>query len=281
MKDIFRFSPRSGRGLPKFENSSLIVGWDKDPGQVGLKVIEYLNIKMNGTSFCEIEPVDFFSLEGVTVEEDMARFPYGKFYSGDRKDIVIFEGSPPLFERYRYLSAISDLALRCCNVKHICTISGTASSIAHTSPRKILAVFNQQKFQKELRGFGLKYITWQGTPAINSYLLWVAERKGIPAVSFWTEIPFYLAAQPCWVDFQAVKRTLCFFNKRFNLVLDLKDLDEQIARQNARINRLRQDDSAFDRSIGVLENGLPLTEEEQMGLIKAVSELLESGQNLV
>jgi proteasome assembly chaperone (PAC2) family protein len=271
MKDIFRFSQP-----PKLENPSLIVGWDKDAGQLSSKVIKYLNEKINGRSFCEIEPVDFFSLAGVTIDADVAQFPRGKFYCGERKDIVIFKGSEPEFERYRFLERLSNLARCCLQVKHLYTISGTISSIAHTKTRKIWAVFNQHQFQKESRGLGLKDMTWQGTPAINSYLLWIAERKGIAGVSLWTQIPFYLAAGQ---DFQAAKRTLCFLNKRFNLELDFKNLDEQIQSQNDKINRLRQEDSEIDRCIEVLENGHSLNEAEQLELIKAVSEFLEYGKS--
>ncbi len=271
MKDIFKFSQQ-----PKFENPSLIVGWNKDAGQLSPRVIEYLNKKINGRSFCDIEPVDFFSLVGVAVEKDIAQFPEGKFYYCEKSDLVIFKGSEPEFERYRFLDAVSDLAQHHCRIKHLYTINSTISSIAHTNSRKIFAVFNKTEFQKELRGYDLEDMNWQGTPAISSYLLWVAQRKDIPGVSLWTQIPFYLAAGE---DFQAIKQTLSFLDNRFNLELDLKDMDEQTQSQNAKIDQLRQEDTEINRCIGALESGLSLSEEEQLGLIKAVSEFLEFGKS--
>ncbi|MFQ6035078.1 MAG: PAC2 family protein [Sedimentisphaerales bacterium] len=269
MKNIFKFSQQ-----PEFENASLIVAWDKDAGQLSPRVIDYLNKKINSRSFCEIEPVDFFSLAGVTIEKDIAQFPEGKFYCGQRSDLVIFKGSEPAFERYRFLNGICDLAQRRCKIKQLYTISGTISSIAHTEPRKIWAVFNQQQFQNQHRGFGLEDMTWEGKPAISSFLLWVAQRKGIPGVSLWTQIPFYLAAGE---DFQAIKLTLSFLDRRFNLELDFKELDEQINKQNTKIEQLRQQDPEINRHIATLESGLSLSEEEQLELIKAVSEFLEKG----
>ena len=275
MKNIFKFSQQ-----PNFENSfrsassgrALIVGWQKDAGQLSPKVVDYLNKKINSRSFCEVEPADFFPLAGITIEKDIAQFPEGKFYCGQRNDLVIFIGTEPGFERYRFLNGICDLAQHHCKVKQLYTISGTISSIAHTNSRKILAVYNQQELQKELRGYGLGDMTWEGKPAISSYLLWIAKRKGIPGVSLWTQIPFYLAAGE---DFQAIKRTLSFLDKRFSLELDFKELDEQITEQNTKIDRLRQEDSEINRCIGALENGLSLNEEEQLELIKTVSECLE------
>jgi len=280
MKNIVKFSTSTSSAEPQqpnFENPALIVGWDKDAGQLSPKVIDYVNKKINSKSFCEIEPTDFFPLAGVTIEKDIAQFPEGKFYCGQRNDLVIFKGTEPGFERYRFLNGICDLAQRHCKIKHLYTISGTISSTAHTEPRRIWAVFNQQEFQKQLRGFGLKDMTWEGKPAISSFLLWVAQRKGVPAVSLWTQIPFYLAASE---DFQAIKLTLSFLDRRFNLELDFKELDEQIAEQDKKIDQLRQEDSEINRYIGALENGLSLSEEEQLELIKAVTEILEFGKNL-
>lgn len=281
MKDIFKFST-SARSVepqqPKFKNPSLIVSWNRDAGQLSPRVIEYLNKKINSKSFCEIEPMDFFSLAGVAVERDEAQFPRGKFYCGERSDLVIFKANEPEFERYRFLNAVLDLAQHYCSVKHLYTIGGTISPIAHTDTRKILAVYNKKEFQEELQGQGeaLEDMNWQGTPAISSYLLWVANRKDISGVSLWAQIPFYLAASE---DFQAIKQTLSFLDKRFNLELDLRELDEQTQSQNAKIDQLRQQDSEVNRCIGALESGLSLSEEEQLSLIKAVSEFLELGES--
>ncbi len=275
MKNIFKFSEQF-----KFENPSnlassgrvLIVGWNKDAGQLSPKVIEYLNKKTKSRSFCEVESADFFSLAGVTIEENIAQFPEVKFYCGQRKDLVIFKSSEPAFERHRFLNDISDFAQHYCKIKNLYTISGTVSSIAHTDSRKILAVFNQQEFQNQLAGFGLEDMNWEGKPAVSSYLLWVAKKKGIPGVSLWPQIPFYLAAGE---DFQAIKLILSFLDRRFNLEMDFKKLDEQITEQNRKIEQLRQEDPEVNRHIATLESGLSLSEEEQFELIKEVTELFE------
>ncbi|HUS74271.1 MAG TPA: PAC2 family protein [Sedimentisphaerales bacterium] len=267
MKSIFRFSER-----PNFENPSLIVGWEQDSGKLSPKVIEYLNKKFKSKSFCEIEPMDFFSLAGVVIENDVAQFPEGKFYYSQRNDLVIFKGNEPRFERYRFLNAIADLAQSYCKIKELYTISATSSPIAHTSPRRISVVFNQHQIPESLRGYGLQDMNWQGPPAISSYLLWVAKNRGIPGVSLWPEIPFYLAAGE---DFQAIKLTLSFLDKKFNLGLDLAELDENIRDQNIKIDQLREEDSEINKYIGMLESELPLSEAEQVELTMKVTELLE------
>ncbi len=280
MKNIFKFSER-----PKFENPSLIVGWQEDSAKLSSKVIEYLNKKIKSRSFCEIEPVSFFSLAGVAIENNIAQFPESKFYysprtsqrsaasqSSKRNDLVIFKGSEPRIEQYKFLSAIADLAQHYCKIKELYTISGTISPIAHTSPRRISAVFNQQEIQEKHRGYGLQDLNWKGPPAISSYLLWIAKNRGIPGVSLWPQIPFYLAAGE---DFQAIKMTLSFLDKKFNLGLDFRELDEEIRGQNIKIDQLREEDSEINKYIGMLESELPLSEEEQVELTMKVTDLLE------
>ena len=267
---IFRFSQPGGAG--EFENPTLIVAWDEDAGKLGPKVIEYINRKLNAKSFCEVEPTGFFSLEGVAIENDIAQFPEGKFYNCGRNDLVVFKSNEPRFERHKFLDDLCDLAQRYCKIRQVYTLGGTVSSVVHTDSRRILAVFNQEQIQQELSGLGLENMNWQGPPAISSFLLWVAQRKSIPGVSLWTEIPFYLAAGE---DFHAIRATLSFLDKRFGLSLDLAELDEQIRRQDAKIDQLRQNDVQIDRCIGMLESKLALSADEQVELSKKVAEALE------
>lgn len=267
MKKIFRFSEK-----PEFENPSLIVGWERDSSKVSTKVIEYLNQKLKSKNFCEIEPVSFFSFAGVVIENDIAQFPECKFYYSQRNNLLILKGSEPQFERYKFLNAIADLAQHYCNIKELYTISATVSLTAHTSPRQISAVFNQRRIQEKHQGYGLQDMDWQGPPAISSYLLWIAKNRGIPGVSLWPQIPFYMAASE---DFQAIKSTLSFLDEKFNLDLDFRELDKKISDQNTKIERLREEDSEIDKYIGMLESELSLSEEEQMELTMKVTELLE------
>ncbi len=265
--NVFRFCRQV-----EFESPTAIVGWEEDAGNLSPKVIDYINRKLDAKSFCEIEPVGFFSLEGVAIENDTAQFPQGKFYCSGRNDLVAFKSNEPRFERYKFLNAVSDLAQHYCKIKQLYTIGGTISSVVHSGPRRMLAVFNQQGIQQELSSFGLENMNWQGPPAISSYLLWVANKRGIPGVSLWTEIPFYLAPAE---DFQATKVTLSFLDKKFNLALDFAELDEEIRRQNARIDQLRHEDPEADRYIGMLESNLSLGGQEQLELTKKVTEALE------
>ncbi len=209
---------------------------------------------------------------GVYFKDDLIQVPESKFWAGEKNNLLIFKSNEPEFEQYKFLNAVLDIAEYHCKAKELYTIGGTVSFIAHTSPRRILTVFNQPEFQRRLRGYRLTDMDYEGPPAISSYLLWIAKRRGIPGVSLWPEIPFYLAAGE---DPQAIKLTLSFLDRRFNLGLDLEEFDLEIRNQNVKIARLRAENPEINNSIEWLERGLSLSEEKQLKLAKEIYQLLE------
>lgn len=256
---------------PKLENASLVVAWQEDAGKLGPRVIDYLNKHIKGKSFCEIEPVNFFPLGGVAIDDHVAQFPISRFYAGAIKDIVIFVSPQPTHEQYRFLNSILDVAEHYCGVKELYIVSGTVAPIAHTTPRRLWSAFNQSEFQRGLQQHGLEGMTWEGPPAINSYLLWLAQKSGIPGVSLWPEVAFYLAATE---DPKTAKSVLSFFNDRFDLSLDFIGLDSEIKEQGEKIAIFRKENSHIDEYIRTLEMGIGLDKEEQVILAQGVTEFL-------
>jgi proteasome assembly chaperone (PAC2) family protein len=258
---------------PRLRNPSLIVGWQShDVGKLSSKVTDFLNQKLGGEKIAEIKPPGFFSFGGVVFKDDLIQIPESKFWACDKNDLLIFTSEKPEYEWHKFLNTVLDFAEYYCHARELYTISGTISLSAHTTPRRILAVYNQLEFQKTLQDYGLEDMTWEGPPAISSYLLWVAERRGIPGASLWPEIPFYLASGE---DPAAIKLTLSFLDSRFNLGLDLQEFDLPIRNQNERIALLRADNAEINEYINQLESGLTLNEEEQIKLARAVYEVLE------
>jgi len=269
-KDLFRFTAEY-----RFEKPLLIAGWTKDSGALSPRTIDYLNRRIKGQSFCAIDPSGFFSLAGVAIENNVAQFPERGFYYSHEKNLVLFKADEPQFQRYQFLSAILDVAEHYCKAERLYTVNGVISSIAHTSRRHIFAVFNQPGVQKDLRGHGLVNMTWQGPPHLSTYLLWLAKRRNIAGTSLWVEVPFYLAG---WEDLQSLKTTLSFFSKRIALDIDLENLNQQIDNQNQLLAQLRENDQEINQYISGLESGLSLSEEEQMQLIKGVSEFFKENR---
>jgi len=260
---------------PHLQSPSLIVGWQtQDIGKLGSKVIDFLNEKLGGQEIAEIKPLGFFQFGGVRFKDDLVQVPESKFWACEKNNLLIFKSDEPEFKYYKFINAILDLAEHHFQAKELYTLNGAISFTAHTNPRRILTVFNQPELKEGLQGFGLEDMTWEGPPAISSYLLWAAKRRGIPGVSLWPEIPFYLAPRE---DPQAIKLTLSFLNRRFDLGLDLGEFDLEIRDQNEKIEKLRRENTEINKYINLLESGLRLDEEEQLKLAQEVYELLGKG----
>jgi proteasome assembly chaperone (PAC2) family protein len=261
--------------MPQLQSPSLIVGWQtQDIGKLGPKVIDFLNEKLGAKEIAEIKPLGFFPFGGVRFKDDLVQVPESKFWACEKDSLLIFRSDEPVFEHYQFLNSVLDFAECHCQAKELYTLSGVVSFIAHTSPRRILTVFNQPEIKNRLQGYGLEDMTWEGPPAISSYLLWLAKRRGIPGVSLWPEIPFYLATRE---DPQAIKLTLSFLNRRFNLGLNLGEFDLEIRDQNEKIAQLRKENAEINRYINMLESGVRLDEEEQLKLAEGIYELLGKG----
>lgn len=260
---------------PKLARSSLVVGWSEDAGRLGPKVIEYVNGKLGGEVFAEIEPDDFFSLGGISVEDDVAIFPECKFYLCEKQSLVFCSSSPPRSEWYRFLDLVLAVAEEYCNARELYTFGAMISMGPHSVDRDLLAVTNFPLMKDALAGQGLEmemdYETPPGQrPTLNSFLLWVAQRRRLTGASLWVPIPFYLVSTE---DPRAWKRVVQFFDRRFDLGLDLSDLDQEIARQDQKIGQLRMMFPDIDNCLRKLENGLASTQDENERMVKEVEEL--------
>lgn len=258
---------------PNLDHPSLLVGWQThELGKLASTVIHCLNEKMGGREIAELNPQGYYAFGGIRFKRDLVQIPVSRFWACEKKNLLIFKSDEPEFEYYQFLNTVLEWAESHFQVKDVTTLNGTFSFIAHTHPRRILAVFNENEFKAGLQGYDLEELTWEGPPALSSYLLWSAKRRGIPGMSLWVEIPFYLAERE---DPQAIKVTLSFLNKRFHLDLDLSEFDSRIRDQHERIARLREENTEINDFIHRLENGLMLNDEEQLKLTKGVYDLLK------
>ncbi|MGQ9546029.1 MAG: PAC2 family protein [Dehalococcoidia bacterium] len=261
----------------KLGHSSLVVGWKEDAGNLGRKVTDYLNRKLKGQEFAEIEPDDFFPLGGVAIKGNLAQFPESKFYVCQQYDLVVFQSDTPGSEWYRFLSSVLDVAEHHCQVKELYVIGAMVSFTAHTTPRQLLTVVNSGELKETLNQYDvatdMDYQTPPGErPTLNSFLLWIAKRRNIPAVSLWIPIPLYLVTVE---DTQAHKKVLSFLNQRLDLNMDSSDLEQEIREQNEKLALARSRFPRIDDYINRLESNLMLSEEENAELVRRIEDFLK------
>ncbi len=263
---------------PKFDSSSVVVVWNQDVGRLGPKVAEYLARQLEGRELGEISPEGFFSLSGITVEDDVAQFPESKFYWCKNDNLVIFRSDIPRFDWYGFINLVLDIAEKYFKVKHIYTVGGMVLPSAHTTPRTLLSVVNSTEMKKMLGHYDvvhdMDYETREDQrPTFSSYLLWAAKMRDIPGACLWVPVPFYLMTVE---DPQACKKVLEFFNRHLELNIDFADIDNEVAEQNKKIAQARSQFPELDGYISKLESNLGLTADEGEKLVKEMDELLRS-----
>lgn len=261
---------------PGLSQSSLVLGWGDDVGDLGRRTTDYLNQKLKGQEFAEIEPEYYFPLGGVAVEGDLAQFPESRFYVCPQHELVIFQSDSPAVEWYGFINSVLDVAEHHCQVKELYIIGAMVSLDAHTTPRQLLAVVNSAELKDILSQYELigdmDYQTPPGErPTLNSFLLWAAKNRNIPGVGLWVPIPFYLAGVE---DAQAHKKVLSFLNERLDLKIDFSDLDQEIQEQNGKLARARSRFPEIDGYIQKLESNLMLSQEENGELMRRIEDSL-------
>lgn len=266
---------------PDVQSPALVVAWSGEVCELGSGVIGHLNRVLGGQSFCEIDPADFFPFNGVVIEDNQILFPESKFYICPGSNLVLLLSSPPVFEWYDFLSLVLDVAERECHAREVYAVGAMVYMGAHTVPRYLLGVFSSQEHKNTFRRYGIAgdwdYETPPGQkPTLNSYLLWMARRRGIPVTNLWVPIPFYLVAAD---DPKARRMVLEFLDKRLQLGIDFGGLDEEIVAQNRRLGRLRSHYAEIDDSIRKLENNISLSDEESQRLVFEIEKLLRSENN--
>jgi proteasome assembly chaperone (PAC2) family protein len=270
MEDPLKFSWQ-----PELRSPYFVLGWSVDAGRLGAGVIDYLNKSLSGQRFCEIEPVEFYPLSGVNIEDNIVQFPENEFYACPKNDLVLFKSTPPSHEWYKYFSLTLDVAENY-HARELYIVSGMISLSAHTPPRQLWGTCNSSEFKNAMSRYKivreLDYTSPpRQRPTLNSFLLWAAQKRNIPGISLMVPIPFYLATVG---DPKAERRVLEFFTQRFNLRMDFSDLDEEIRQQSQMIYELRKNILEIDDSINRLESNLRLSEEESQRLVKEIDKHL-------
>jgi proteasome assembly chaperone (PAC2) family protein len=265
---------------PKLRNPTFLVCWEADAGQLGAGVANYLMRELNAELFCEIDPVQFFPLGGVAIENDVVQFPESSFYVAPDHELVIFYSTIPRYEWFHFLNLVMDMAGQQYRGKELYTIGGMVSLGAHTAPRDFWGTFNSLQIKKSLAQFQLsREMDFEtppgGRPTLNAFALWTARQRGIQGANLWIPIPFYLVNT---VDPRGQKRILEFLDSRLGLNLDLREINNEITRQDKRLLQMRERVPETDRAISKLEKGERLNEEEHEALMKQVGEFLEKGK---
>ncbi len=261
---------------PGLSGCTLMVGWNDDGSRLGCQTIDFLCKMLRCEPFGEIEPDDFFPLNGIVVQDDVAKFPECNFYFCKEKKLILFKSSPPRFEWYKFLNTVLDAVQKVCSIDVLYTVGSMVSFGAHTANRSIMATVNSAQVKELLADFdinrGVDYESPPGQrPTLSSYLIWVAKRRDIPAASLWVPVPFYLLSSE---DPRGCKKLVDFLNIKLNLDIDTMIMDKNISGQDEKIRTITQEFPEIENYIDRLENNIGLSDEQSDKLVEIMDKYL-------
>jgi proteasome assembly chaperone (PAC2) family protein len=270
-------NPRDLQYVSQSKNFSLIVGWTYDAGKLGEVVTDYFIQQLGGQLFFEINPEEYFTISGVTVEDDIVQFPESRFYVCPKYDLLLFKSTPPVFGVYQFFNRVLDIAENDFKVNRVYTIGGMVSLSSHTGPRRLIGTFSSKEAKESLSSYEIEsesdFETPSGQrPTLNSFLLWMTQRRHITGVNLWMPVPFYLMSVG---DPKSQKKVLEFFHQHLNLRIDLTAFDQAIIKQNTKLNEMRDNSPDLDNYMTRLENNETLSEDENLKVAEQIEEYLK------
>ncbi|APV44138.1 putative ATP-dependent carboligase, ATP-grasp superfamily [Dehalogenimonas formicexedens] len=260
---------------PQLVRPVLVAGWRGEAGNIGERVVSFINEALDLQPLAEIEPVGFFQLSGVEVSKDLARLPDCRFKYSETAHLITLLSDAPSFEVHQFLKNILDLASKFV-VGHVVVVSGFPAMSSHNTPSQMLANFSTPLLKDWLSGgavnTAIDYSSPPGQkPPISTYLTWEAKQRGIEAVSLWQPVPYYLAP---FTDETGAQKVVSLLRDKLAIPVDLEPVSESAQRQREKIAAVRQSTPEIEKYLTMLESNLSLTEYEASALAAGVRQAL-------
>ncbi|MBF4482980.1 MAG: PAC2 family protein [Dehalococcoides mccartyi] len=254
----------------------LIIAWQGEFGLLSERVLAEIEKQDTPVTVFEVEIEKYFSLNGVAVKDDLTHFPGGELKYLPGGQLLVFRGSIPEFSQYEYLDRLVNTALAY-QVNEIICLGSVGAMISHTAPRRLMAVVNSDIHKYSLENTGVECNMNFDTPPnqkvdINSFVIWLAGKYGINAMSLWQVLPFYLQNSG---DAAAELLMLEFLGDRFALKLNLAETEQKVKYQSGKISTLCQTDTRIASGLKMLEGGLSLDAASRNQLLDQISRLFE------
>ncbi|MGI2335178.1 MAG: PAC2 family protein [Dehalogenimonas sp.] len=264
-------TPQLGRPL-------MVVAWSGEVGNLGQRIIGYLNETLKMEKLADIEPEGFFGMTSVEVSSDLVSFPGSQIWYSEKASVITMYSDVPQYEVQEFIKLILDVAVRH-GVSQVVLVNGMPVMASHNTPSEIIANLSTPLLKEWLSGDGINTeVNYESPPGqrppISSYLIWLARQRGLEAVSLWVPVPFFLATH---TDEGGVRRTLAFLREKLALPLDLEGAVKAEQQLREKLGQLRTGSADVDRALTMLESNLSLTEYEAGQLAAAVREKIGDG----
>lgn len=226
----------------------MIAGWQQwaDAGDVSSGLPEYLIDHTDARHIGRLVPNGYYLFQIPTGHhlmrpivklkdghvESMDEKGNDLFYAGnDEEGFVIFSGDEPQMNHELYAEAFLD-AVQDLGIERVILVGGVYGSVPYDKEREISCAYSLPSLKSELEDYAVRFSNYEGGSTIGTYIIHVAEQRGIEAVGFNAMVPSYdfshegLSVQPVVVseDYRAWYELMQRLNHMGGLNVDLTEL---------------------------------------------------------
>lgn len=214
----------------------MIAGWP-GMGSVALGAVDYLKRKLRAIRFAEIKLDPLATLDSVSVEEGVAKFPEpprNVFYYTKNPDLIIFEGEAqmPGPAGINLVNKVLDLAAEF-NVPRIYTGAAFPLPISYKEMSEVYGAVNNESLKGVLTSFGIIPMEGGHISGLNGIILGFAEARKIEAVCLLATMPQYAISLPnpkaSWAIIDTLRKMLKFEVELLELEDYIKEMGDKMA----------------------------------------------------
>lgn len=222
---------------PEITDARLIVSFDgwMDGGEVSTGTVRYLVERLGARRFADIDPSNFFlfnfpgSMEisalfrpRVRIEEGMIERleqPRCAFYCSEEHNVVLFEGKEPNLRWQEYAECIFHVA-SLCEVNTFYFIGSVAGIVPHTRSPRFHCSVSDKALTRLFHTFDLQPSSYEGPASFVTYLMLLAQQRGIGMASIVEEIPAYVQGR----NAKCIEAAVHKIKAMIGLAADVSDL---------------------------------------------------------
>jgi predicted ATP-grasp superfamily ATP-dependent carboligase len=241
-------------------------GWN-DAGEAASSALEHLELTWDAEPLGSIDPEEYYDFQvtrplvrmtdGVTrrIEWQTTRLSYAKL-PGSERHVVLVNGIEPNLRWKSFCGEILDYVDRL-GVTKVIHLGAMLTDVPHTRPTPVRGTGYDSASAKRM---GVEPSTYQGPTGIVGVLHNACISAGVPALSYWAEVPHYVsqARVP-----KAAIALLMRVEEALDVEVPLGGLPEQAEEWERTVNEMAEADDEVREYVRQLEQQAQDDEEEK------------------
>ena len=261
--------PEVPSDLPELVDPVMITafeGWN-DAGEAASTALEHLELSWDAEPLGSIDPEEYYDFqvtrplvrmaEGVTrrIEWQTTRLSVAKL-PGSERHVVLVNGIEPNLRWRTFCGEILEYVERL-GVTKVINLGAMLTDIPHTRPTPVRGSGYDSDSTKKL---GVEPSTYQGPTGIVGVFQHLCIEAGVPALSYWAEVPHYVsqARVP-----KAAVALLLRVEDALDVEVPLGGLPEQAEEWERTVNEMAEADDEVREYVRQLEQQAQDDDEEQ------------------